>query len=76
MSRLLYTIATEIRADWKKVNSAAEPYLDAMGTLESVKDIYGVDSGKSVVLYFLSNANGWRGPVAKRIKAELKELAK
>jgi hypothetical protein len=26
------------------------------------------------VLYFLANAGTWRGPDAKRIKAELKEM--
>ena len=41
----------------------------------SINDNYGVDSGKSIVLYFLSNASTWRGETAKRIKKELKSLA-
>lgn len=69
-------IAREIRRDWKKVNFAAEPYLSAMSTLNSIQDSYGLDSGKSIVLYFLANASSWRGEVAKRIKAELKKMAK
>ena len=74
--RPLYQIAAEIRRDWKKVNYAAKPYLDAMGSLDTINDNYGYDSGKSVVLYFLSNAASWRGGVAKRIKAELKNMCK
>jgi hypothetical protein len=45
-----------------------------MACLESVNDNYGWDSGKSVVLYFLSNASSWRGEVAKEIKKELKSM--
>lgn len=74
--RPLYEIADEIRRDWKKVNYAAKPYLDAMGSLTSIKDNYFMDSGKSIVLYFLSNAASWRGEVAKRVKAELKAMCK
>lgn len=74
--RPLYEIAREIRQDWKNVNYAAAPYLDAMGTLHSVEDNYFMDSGKSVVLYFLSNASSWRGDVARRVKAELKGMVK
>lgn len=69
-------IAREIRRDWKKVNFAAEPYLSAMSTLNSIQDSYGFDSGKSIVLYFLANASSWRGEVAKRVKAELKKMCK
>jgi hypothetical protein len=60
--------------DWKKVNFGAVPYLDAMTTLGSIHDDYGCDSAESIVRYFLSNATGWRGETAKRIKAELKAL--
>lgn len=70
------TIAREIRKDWKKVNYAAVPYLNAMASLNSVDEPYYADSGKSVVLYFLANAGSWRGEVAKRVKAELKGMVK
>ena len=72
--RKLYTIAQEIRKDWTKPYFGAVPYLDAMTNLESINDMYGADSAKSVVLYFLSNATGWRGEVARRVKAELKAM--
>ena len=72
--RSLETIAREIRADWTNVNYAAKPYLDAMRSLGSVDDEFGHDDGRSIVLYFLSNAATWRGPTAKAIKLELKAM--
>ena len=74
--RPLYTIAREIRKDWKNVSCYAAPYLQAMFCLESVNENYGFDSGRSIVSYFLANAGSWRGETAKRIKAELKEMLK
>ena len=75
MTRSLSVIASEVKADWQNVNYGAKPYLDAMSELDLITDNYYQDSGKSIVLYFLSNANTWRGEVAKRIKAELKKMA-
>jgi len=76
--RSISTIAREIEADWSKigkgVNYAAKPYLNAMKSLDKVSDDYGADTGKSVVLYFLSNASSYRGETAKRLKAELKAM--
>lgn len=74
--RTLQQIAKEISNDWTNVNYGAKPYLDAMKELNSVTDSYGYDSGKSIVLYFLSNASSWRGEIAKQIKNELKTLVK
>jgi hypothetical protein len=75
-NKSLDEIAAIIRQDWKKVNYAAKPYLEAMQSLQSVKSSFGYDSGKSIVLYFLSNASSWRGDVAKAVKAELKNRTK
>lgn len=72
--RPIYEIAREIKADWAKVNYAAAPYLDAMQFLTSIDDEYYADSATSVIRYFLSNAASWRGPVAQRIKAELRGM--
>lgn len=74
--RPLYEIAREIRRTWKNVYFGAVPYLDAMSSLDKVTDRYIMDSGKSIVNYFLANATGWRGDDAKRIKAELKAMIK
>lgn len=76
MSRPVYEIAREIRADWKNVYFGAVPYLDAMRSLDSVNDRFYEDDGRTVVVYFLSNASSWRGDVARRVKAELKALVK
>ena len=76
-ARPLSAIAREIHANWgEKVNYAARPYLDAMEELNSIRDPYYQDSGASVVMYFLANANSWRGDTARRVKAELKALLK
>lgn len=75
--RSLSTIAREIKSDWgSKVNFGAKPYLDAMYGLDSVNDSYGMDSGRSIVAYFLANAGTWRGETAKRIKKELNSMLK
>jgi hypothetical protein len=72
--RSLETIARDIRADWKKPYFGAVPYLEAMRSLGCVDDNFGYDDGRSIILYFLSNAGTWRGPTAKAIKAELKSM--
>lgn len=77
MSRPIYEIAREIRSSWgEKVHFAAKPWLEALLSLHSVRDWYGMDSADTCVLYFLSNATGWRGEDARRLKKELKELLK
>ena len=72
--RSLNTIAGEIYQNWNTRNSGtvlspyARPYLEAMSSLDSINDNYGLDSGKSIVAYFLGNATSWRGTKAKEIK--------
>jgi len=75
-NRSLSTIAREIRTTWPNVDYAAKPYLDAMSTLNSIKDPYLCDTASSIVAYFLSNASTWRGEDAKRIKSELRGMLK
>lgn len=75
-TRPISNIAHDIRRDWQNINYAAKPYLAAMFDLDRIDDKYMFDSGRSIVLYFLSNAGTWRGPVAKVIKAELKAMLK
>ena len=74
--RMLSDIARDIRKDWKKPYFGAVPYLSAMSTLGGIGDTYGMDSGRSIVLYFLANAATWKGEKAKEIKTELKKLVK
>lgn len=76
LRRTFEDITADIRADWKKVYVGAQPYLEAMRELNDIDDMYGLDTGRDIVAYFLANASTWRGPVARRIKAELNEMLK
>lgn len=72
--RPISKIAREIRADWRRVNYAAEPYLQAMTQLNSVDEYVGYDDARGILIYFLVNATTWRGESARRIKTELREI--
>jgi hypothetical protein len=76
----LSDLAAMIQRDWssqgKGVNFAAKPYLEAMRSLTTVRDRYGMDPGESIVAYFLSNATSWKGPTAKAVKTELRRRLK
>ena len=74
MPRPIRTIAFEIRQNWKPVGYAAEPYVQAMSHLDKVTDVYITEDANSLIRRFLFNAQTWRGPVARRIKAELKQM--
>jgi len=74
MSRKICDIANEIRVDWKRVNYAAEPYLEAMHGLKDMNDTYGIDSAHEIVARFLCNASTWRGQKAREIKLELNKM--
>ncbi|HTX28839.1 MAG TPA: hypothetical protein VME19_17685 [Streptosporangiaceae bacterium] len=73
-TRPLYEIAREIRSLWNPVHPWAEPYVVAMASLNLITDNYGHDDAKGIVLRFLGNARTWRGPDARRIKAELNAM--
>ena len=75
-TRSLNVIAQEINANWDNVYFGAVPYLEAMSTLNSIDDDYFMDSGRSIVAYFLGNAGTWRGEVARRVKKELNKMLK
>lgn len=74
--RSLHTIAREIRDDWVDPYFGAIPYLSAMLSLDTIGDRYGHDNARSIVLYFLSNASRWKGPVAQAVKLELRTMLK
>lgn len=65
-----------IGRDWKNISPYAKPYYEAMCTMENENSSYMFDSGKSIILYFLSNASSWKGEVAKEVKNSLKKLSK
>ena len=72
--RPLSQIAVEIKKEWPNIPPHAEAYREPMSYLRSVEEDFGLDSGRSVVLYFLSNAGTWRGEKARAIKSELKDI--
>lgn len=76
MLRKVSEIAAEISSDWKNVNPAAEPYLNAMFYLEDINDMYIAERGSMVVAYFLANAGTWRGETARNVKKELNSMIK
>jgi hypothetical protein len=75
-SHSISQLAAMVRKDWKNMNYAAKPYLEAMEKLDSLDDKYYEDSARGIVLYFLANAVSWRGDVARAVKAELKRRLK
>lgn len=73
-TRSLHEIAREIQREWHNPYFGAAPYIKAMWRLDKITDNYGQDSAESIVLYFLANAQTWRGDIARRVKAELKAM--
>lgn len=72
--RPISKIAEDILHAWPRPNYAAKPYLEAMQEIETMSDSFGADSAKSIILYFLSNAQSFRGEKARELKAELKAM--
>ena len=69
-------IARAIRSEWVTINPYASEYLAALETIETHGGgYYYADTVSSAVLYFLSNASGYRGPNARTYKAQLKIMA-
>ena len=76
--RTFAEIAREVKQIWKNVYFGAVPYLQAMLTIESSDKHapYLYEDAETIVLYFLANAQTWRGEDTRRIKAELKSMIK
>lgn len=72
----LSNLAALCREDWDNVYFGAVPYLNALASLDTLDDQYGLDPAEEVVVYFLSNAQTWRGELARAVKAELKRRLK
>lgn len=73
-SRPLYEVAKDIQKNWVKPSLGAVPYIKAMLELTKLSDKYGMDDGKHIVLRLLSNASLFKGPDARRIKEELRDI--
>jgi hypothetical protein len=75
-ARTLREIAGDIEDDWLNINNGgARNALDCMKTMGAIEAPYFYDrNGYAVVVSFLGNAHGWRGPVARRVKKELRTM--
>lgn len=74
--RKISEIANEIVANKQTVGYAAQPYLEAMTQITGLDENFGADSATSVIMYFLGNAAAWKGPLARSIKEELRQMLK
>jgi len=69
-------IAQDIFDDWIKAPHLALQSIEAMLTMDSIDDAYFLEEGRWIVVAFLSNAGQWKGPTARRLKQELRNLLK
>lgn len=71
----LSDIADLIYTYWGRPYFGAKPYIQAMCALTTFdrNEMYYQDRAQSVVLYFLCNAQTWRGPEARIVKKFLKK---
>lgn len=70
-------LADVIYADWgHAISFSARPYLEAMTSLKNEDDMYGNESGREILQYFLINARQWRGETARAVKKEIKDRLK
>lgn len=74
--RPIHAIAAEIEQCWEKPYFGAVPYLRAMKWLDSPNDSFGEDSADMIIRYALGNMHTFRGPDARRLKQELKDMLK
>jgi len=67
-SRPLHAIARDIRADWKPVNYAAVPYLDAMGSRTIASGLTLEQAQAHCSDINTSSATAWTTSALKRTK--------
>lgn len=74
--RTFQRIARDIKSTWLNVYFGAVPYLEAMLKLDTSdpNTPYMFETARDMVVYFLANAQTFRGADAKRLKAELKSM--
>lgn len=74
--RTFKQIMQEIEKLWANPYFGAVPYIEALKTLDTSdkKASYLFEKAESLVPYLLCNMSTFRGPDARRIKAELKSL--
>ena len=74
--RPIHEIAMEIKSLWPNVSLKAAIYLEAMMYYGDADEYHEGTSARSVIIQFLSNARTWEGDRARKIKHELRWMAK
>jgi hypothetical protein len=75
----LNQLAAEILVDWKESPSTALyrikglPYIEAMLSMKTCEDRYGLEYGDMIVAHALNCLHQWRGETARKVKLELNE---
>ena len=74
--RTFQQIAKDIKSTWMNVYFGAVPYLEALLTLDTTDPnaMYCYYTAGDIAMYFLANAQTFRGADARRLKEELKTL--
>jgi hypothetical protein len=74
--RELREIAKEIASDWTTINNGAAR--EALELLSNHGDadtpLFADPNAYGVIGVFLDNSRAWHGPIARRIKLELREM--
>jgi hypothetical protein len=70
----LQQIVAVIFADWDRINASAASYLHALDVNDCrrLDDPVGNETAEVQLRYFLTHAAGWRGPIARAVKSELR----
>lgn len=72
-------IAYEIVQKWRqdppqeRIVRRAGPWIEAMMSLNSCEDWYGMETGDMIVAHVLDNITHWGGPEARRIRDNLRQ---
>ena len=71
--RRLSEIARVVRRDWADPIPMASEALEAMANIGTIDERYADTDARSIVAAFLSSSGKWTGPVAREVKAELRD---
>jgi hypothetical protein len=76
--RHIRVIAGEILADWRAIPPVMRRYVEMLQQVDHVDEpVSGLIDGaraRLLVRWFLADAGGWRGLIARRVKTELRAL--
>ena len=71
-----FQLAEIVSANWRETgykNFLAQNALDFLSCIQCVEESFGIlGSARNGIERFLSHARGWRGPVARTVKKELR----